>query len=245
MSKHARVHIIIFLCTVVQIVSLIADPYHIKVDELLHLSPDNISLQEKTGLPEEVLKSLCEHLYMKEREFVNMVGDQYYIIPKLINENECKIVCEVGVAFGTHAITILDTTNVQKIYGVDPFQHFSNLTYVCWMNFEERIQNILYCLVESRFEQYNDRAVLIRKTSKDAAATFHSKYFDLVYVDANHSYENVMEDLTLWFDKVKHRGILAGDDYGWPSVARAVDEFFGERNIHVNFEGSRTWWVRK
>jgi hypothetical protein len=36
---------------------------------------------------------------------------------------------------------------------------------------------------------------------------------DFVYIDGNHSYSHVKEDLRLWFPKVKRGGVFAGHDY--------------------------------
>jgi hypothetical protein len=52
-----------------------------------------------------------------------------------------------------------------------------------------------------------------------------------VYIDGDHSYEAVRDDLRAWYPKLKHGGVLCGDDYYWRdaknelSIKRAVDEF--------------------
>jgi hypothetical protein len=57
----------------------------------------------------------------------------------------------------------------------------------------------------------------------------------------DHSYEAVKQDILHWLPKVKNNGFLAGHDYDWPGVKRAVDELF-ESNILI--EGT-SWIVRK
>ena len=47
-----------------------------------------------------------------------------------------------------------------------------------------------------------------------AKVVFPEKYFDWVYIDGNHSYENVLEDLRHYLPFVKTGGLLCGDDYG-------------------------------
>lgn len=69
---------------------------------------------------------------------------------------------------------------------------------------------------------------------------------DLVFLDADHSYEAVRDDIWAWALHVKPGGILCGHDYGvkaFPGVKRAVDEIFGEQNVNV--VGRCIWWVRK
>lgn len=78
---------------------------------------------------------------------------------------------------------------------------------------------------------------IIRMNSVKASHLFWDKFFDMVYIDADHSYEAAKRDITAWFPKVRKGGILAGHDYDpWSrkinsQVKKAVDEVFGEENI--------------
>lgn len=67
---------------------------------------------------------------------------------------------------------------------------------------------------------------------------FGKEYFDWVYIDADHSYASVLEDLQHWYPQVKKGGFLCGDDYGWshPLTAGpqpAVDEFVALHDLKV------------
>ena len=44
-------------------------------------------------------------------------------------------------------------------------------------------------------------------------AFFEDERLDFVFIDANHSYEACLEDIRLWFPKVKPNGVIAGHDY--------------------------------
>jgi predicted O-methyltransferase YrrM len=48
--------------------------------------------------------------------------------------------------------------------------------------------------------------------SRDAARVFSDTACDLVFIDADHSYEAVLEDIALWRPKVRPGGILCGHD---------------------------------
>jgi hypothetical protein len=69
----------------------------------------------------------------------------------------------------------------------------------------------------------------LRLSSIQAAAGFPDKLFDLVYVDADHEYASVREDLVAWKPKVRPGGLIGGHDYRttWPGVDRAVEEILG------------------
>lgn len=66
---------------------------------------------------------------------------------------------------------------------------------------------------------------------------------DLVFLDGDHRYDNVIEDIGLAKAMTKPGGIIAGHDYGhpgWPGVQKAVDELYGDREIKTL---DTLWWV--
>lgn len=77
-----------------------------------------------------------------------------------------------------------------------------------------------------------------------AANTFENDTFDLVYIDADHTYESVKKDLYAWYPKVKSGGIFSGHDYCEYyikqsdtkfGVVQAVDEFINEFSLKNYF----------
>lgn len=76
--------------------------------------------------------------------------------------------------------------------------------------------------------QVRDYIYPIRQDSSKAASIFPDEYFSMIFIDAGHSYEQVMADLNSWFPKLKKGGIFAGHDYDSPGVANAVRDFFGK-----------------
>jgi hypothetical protein len=91
-------------------------------------------------------------------------------------------------------------------------------------------------------EKVNDhRFKIIRKKSNLAYLDFENNSIDAVYIDGNHSYEAVMEDIKYWSPKVKEGGLLIGDDYlAFEGVKKAVNDSFS----HFNEVGN-TWFVEK
>lgn len=58
--------------------------------------------------------------------------------------------------------------------------------------------------------------------SPGVASTFPDKSFDIVYIDAEHTFASVMADIKAWAPKAKH--LLAGHDYGvFPGVRLALN----------------------
>lgn len=74
----------------------------------------------------------------------------------------------------------------------------------------------------------------IKSGSSGAAAQFADQSVDFVFIDANHTYEFVRDDINAWLPKIKPGGIIAGHDYNPPhEVERAVNEIFGNRVIRI------------
>jgi len=60
-------------------------------------------------------------------------------------------------------------------------------------------------------------------------------------LDGDHSYENTINDIKLWYNKVKPGGYITGDDYNvFPSVTKAVNDYFYNQINKVELS-----WVRK
>lgn len=90
----------------------------------------------------------------------------------------------------------------------------------------------------------------IKKPSILASTEFEDNSLAIVFIDASHRYDDVIQDLKSWYPKVKKGGIIAGHDYypGHPiseaGVVPAVQKFFKDRNIETCPAG-RTWLHRK
>lgn len=67
----------------------------------------------------------------------------------------------------------------------------------------------------------------IRLSSVEASKLYEDNSLDFVFIDACHTYECVKEDIEHWLPKVKVGGILAGHDFHYSSVSKAVIEKFG------------------
>jgi len=83
-----------------------------------------------------------------------------------------------------------------------------------------------------------DNVRVVRKWSVDAAAEFPDGEFDMVFIDAHHTYESCAADIRAW--RLKARRLLCGHDYcsGWPGVIQAVDELIGPVQVL-----NRIWFV--
>lgn len=68
----------------------------------------------------------------------------------------------------------------------------------------------------------------MKEFSVPASHRFHNQAFDFVYIDADHEYSSVKQDIIHWLPKVKHGGYIGGHDFSidYPGVVIAVQEHF-------------------
>lgn len=73
---------------------------------------------------------------------------------------------------------------------------------------------------------------ILRKTSLQGAKKI-PQGIDLAFIDGDHSYEQVKQDILTWKKKIRHGGLLAGHDYNadFPDVIRAVNETLANRFV--------------
>jgi predicted O-methyltransferase YrrM len=58
---------------------------------------------------------------------------------------------------------------------------------------------------------------------------------DLVFIDANHSYDYVKKDIIKYTPKLKENGLLTGHDIDYPGVNRAVNEMIKQYDVGPNY----------
>lgn len=89
---------------------------------------------------------------------------------------------------------------------------------------------------------------VVRMPSVDAAKHLSHIEFDMVFIDADHSYQRVHEDLMAWGPLVRKGGLLCGHDYNISmdyaafGVNKAVDELVPRHAIVPN---STIWYTRR
>lgn len=157
----------------------------------------------------------------------------------LIDKDDLTLV-EIGVARGSTAdFTIKKLSDkITKYIGVDPYKSNYDKTDT-FSNYNQDFMDNCYLYVNEKIK--DPRFNLIRSTSKKASFEFKDGSIDAIFIDGNHSYISVLEDIKHWSGKVKPGGLIVGDDYlGFQGVRKAVTESFSEFQQEEN-----TWFVIK
>ena len=118
---------------------------------------------------------------------------------------------EIGVHTGRFAKTILGRWNGRALWLVDPWRH--EVDYLDSWNASDKVMEHRLKIARSRLAPFSNRTIWLRDRSEHAAPRFADNSLDFIYLDANHSYKHVRQDLILWFPKLKSGGVFAGHDY--------------------------------
>ncbi len=158
---------------------------------------------------------------------------------------------EVGVFQGNFSQVLLRETKPRALYLVDPWLHQPDAVYLDTCNRTGREFRAIYRNVKLRFARYATVHV-IKAKSLQAVHMFDDASFDWIYIDGNHGYEAVRDDLAAWWPKLKPDGFFAGHDYVDQQprfgVKRAVDEFGFQcgQAVRVTTEPRfPSWYIRK
>ncbi len=144
---------------------------------------------------------------------------------------------EVGVWRGDFTWVLLQLAAPKRMYLADPWVYQSSADFdealygsggiQSQQGMDEIAQD-----VRRRFgsEIESGQVEVMHQTSLDAAATLVAGTLDWVYIDGNHLYEEISQDLDAWAPLVREGGFIFCDDYGEPGwwddgVTRAADEF--------------------
>ncbi|SHJ77804.1 Methyltransferase domain-containing protein [Roseomonas rosea] len=91
-----------------------------------------------------------------------------------------------------------------------------------------------------------ERVVPLPQTSDNAAVILKHLRIraDLIHIDAAHEYEPVKRDIENYWALLRPGGIMIGDDYPWPGVKQAADEFAAAMKLALEVDGPK-WTLRK
>ena len=163
---------------------------------------------------------------------------------------------EIGVWKGDFSARILAVAQPRMLHLIDPWQARTDASHAAaWYSAARGTDmDAVYEGVAERFAtEITDRRMnLHRASSVDAMATLPDDCLDFIYVDGDHAYEAVREDLALARLKVRPGGLICIDDHmdgkWWgDGVIRATNEFLGAhpRGLEVIFAVNTQVVIRK
>ena len=147
-----------------------------------------------------------------------------------------KVGAEIGVESGRYSKIICENNPGVKLFCIDFWEPYEELN-------DYRLKSTLEQMYENskRRLRYFD-CHLIKDKSMNAVKNFADECLDFVYIDSNHKYEFVKEDIREWTKKVRKGGVVSGHDYATLpgrdlGVIQAVDEYVKEHGYQLKLTG--------
>lgn len=183
------------------------------------------------------------------------------VIVGLCQTVQAKTFVEVGCKEGRTTGHVLANCPDVQVYAIDPWQPVPNSA--------EDYKDWDFAAIERAFwgnvGPHKDRVTMLRSTSLEVAEGKHKsscaifsapalpvgecncspRQFDVVFIDAAHDYDNVLEDIRAWWPLVRDGGFICGHDFNhkWPGVMRAVADAFPLMRVGVCPDSM--WCVQK
>lgn len=143
-------------------------------------------------------------------------------VAKIIGMLKLKKGAEIGVKAGRHSEVLC--------------RHIPEIELLCVDNWEGNSKKD-YLNASKRLGKYN--AKLIKKTSMEAVRDVPLGSLDFVYIDANHNFDFVMQDLIEWARRVKIGGVISGHDYDRAHGKGVVPAV----NLYTKIHGVGEWFI--
>ena len=141
-------------------------------------------------------------------------SNRKHFLKHLISINNFSTVLEIGVRDGRTTFHLLDTCPTIKNYTA----------------IDKDISLFYNKEIAKKYTKLNPiqgYSNLVHTQIKDA-------YFDLIFIDADHSYSAVKQDIINYQPKLKQGGILSGHDIDFPGVNQAVNEMLDQYDVGPN-----------
>jgi hypothetical protein len=160
---------------------------------------------------------------------------------------EIKI-AEIGVEYGGYTDTYFDEKH--DINLIDMWETKGNDYY--FSSREGQVEEGYDKVLKKYGSKPNVK--MVKMKSSDASKLYEDEYFDWIYIDADHSYDGVKEDILNWWPKLKKGGLFSGHDfdpsrndsnYEMYGVRKAVEEIFGDNFNLTKEENYKSWYVFK
>jgi predicted O-methyltransferase YrrM len=153
-------------------------------------------------------------------------------LARYFNELGFRIGAEIGVYDGYFSEELCKHIPGLKLYAIDSWQTYKNYK----IGYTDIQLALAYRITHERLEKYDTE--IIKAFSMDAVKDFKDNSLDFVYIDGNHEYSHVKEDIEMWTPKVRKGGVVSGHDYyitrsGNEGVINAVNEYIEEHGYKL------------
>ncbi len=163
-------------------------------------------------------------------------------LPQFLVDIGCEVGAEIGVYKGGFTEKFCKVG--LKMFAIDPWESFRGQGRT--QRVQDR-QNFLYehtCRTLAPYIQ-DGICTIIRKTSMDAVKDFKNSSLDFVYIDGNHVFSYVAQDIYEWGKIVKSGGVVSGHDYynTIPQAHNVLCHVGVVVDAYTKLYDIQNWWI--
>jgi hypothetical protein len=160
-------------------------------------------------------------------------------LTKLYAELKFKAGAEIGVLRGTFSQEICESNPGVKLYCVDAWQNYTGIDDdKCQQHRLDRYYN------QTKFNLRKHNFEIIRKFSMEAVKDFSPESLDFVYIDGNHKFDYIMEDIIEWSKVVRPGGIVSGHDFTRRDISHTTDfDVIEATGVYTTVHKIKPWFV--
>ena len=167
---------------------------------------------------------------------------RWHVIADLIKDIEEPVGVEVGVLTGRNLFYLLNNVPNLSIVGVDPYVPFEggdkNSKY------PKKVMDDMYHTVKAKAEKHN--CSMMRMSSEIAVSFFKDDTLDFVFLDGNHKYDYVVQDIKNWLPKIRKGGYLIGHDWQHHILGDEVEQAVCSvlPRQHIKLDDNQVWYYK-
>ena len=130
---------------------------------------------------------------------------------------------ELGVQRALFSKSLLSAwTSNREYHLVDVWAKQDNYDDVA--NQEQSVQDKIYATAMENVKPWEGKIHVCRNFTTNCVQNYQDDYFDFVYVDARHDFKGVLQDMQLWWPKLKQVGVNVADVCGFGSIPRITTQ---------------------
>ena len=136
------------------------------------------------------------------------------------NNNNINVI-EVGARYGESTKLLLKYLNIKNYYIIDPYCSYNEYEGDGFNDIIKGKDDEIFNKVKNDLQIYiknlnKDTNLIFNRTfsnNKETIQSIQDESIDLIFIDGNHTYKYVLEDLENYYPKLVKNGIFCGDDF--------------------------------
>ena len=177
-------------------------------------------------IPEPTVIGMYHYVFIKERYLI--FDTRKEMIKYYSDKIDKPKILELGIFKGEFLDYIVENLDYSKVEGVDLFYGNQGSGDQDGNNFEYVDLEKQYVLLNNKYLD-NENVNVYKSYTTTHLSNKPNNFYDIIYIDADHSYEGVKKDILLAHQKIKPGGYIMGHDYEMNMDKAKNPYYFGVR----------------